>query len=147
MKYFDKIQKDMYIAMKEKDQNRVATLRTIISILKSKSIDKGSDLSVDEQIKELKTFAKQRKEAIEMFQRGGRADLVKNEENELKIVEDYLPQMMDEDSLRDLVKKVISEVGATKVSDMGKIMPLVMKSGKGLIDGKLAQLIVQELLS
>ena len=82
-----------------------------------------------------------------MFKQGSRDDLVILEKNELKIIEGYLPQMMDEQSIRKLVKNAIDDSGATGMSDMGKVMPLVMKAGQGLIDGKTAQLIVKELLN
>ena len=147
MSYFEKIQKDMYSAMKSRDQGKVATLRTVLSILKAKRIDSGVELSEEQEIKELRTFAKQRKEAIEMFKQGSRDDLVILEKNELKTIEGYLPQMMDEQSIRKLVKNAIDDSGATGMSDMGKVMPLVMKAGQGLIDGKTAQLIVKELLN
>ena len=65
---------------------------------------------------------------------------------ELEIINNYLPKMMDESDIKSIVKTVIDEVGATSMADMGKIMPEVMKLGKGLIDGKLAQKFVQELM-
>ena len=67
MSYFEQIKADMYSAMKSRDQGKVSTLRTVLSILKAKRIDSGAELSEEEEIKELRTFAKQRKEAIEMF--------------------------------------------------------------------------------
>ena len=147
MYYYNLIQNDMYSAMKSGDKEKTATLRTILSILKSKQIDKQNELSKEDELKELKTFAKQRKEAMAMYQNGGRDDLVKNEKNELGVVESYLPKMMDDESVKQMVRQIITETGASKFSDIGKVMPQVMKAGKGLIDGKTAQKIVRELLS
>jgi len=147
MYYYNLIQNDMYSAMKSGDKEKTATLRTILSILKSKQIDKQNELSKEDELKELKTFAKQRKEAMAMYQNGGRDDLVKNEKNELGVVESYLPKMMDNESVKQMVRQIITETGASKFSDIGKVMPQVMKAGKGLIDGKTAQKIVRELLS
>ncbi len=147
MYYYNRIQNDMYSAMKSGNKEKTATLRTILSILKSKQIDKQNELSKEDELKELRTFAKQRKEAMAMYQNGGRNDLVQNEKNELGVVESYLPKMMDGESVKQLVRQIIIETGASKFSDIGKVMPQVMKAGKGLIDGKTAQKIVRELLS
>jgi uncharacterized protein YqeY len=90
-------------------------------------------------------MVKQRKESVEMFEKGGREELASAEKAEIKILDSYLPQMMPEDEIRNIVKTVVEEVGATSMADMGKIMPEVMKRGKGLIDGKTAQQFVREL--
>ncbi len=147
MSYYEQIKADMYSAMKSGDKQKTATLRTVLSILKAKQIDKREDLTEGEELKELRTFAKQRSEAIKMFEKGGRNDLVQKEQSELNTIEQYLPKMLDEKSIRELVQKIIFETGASGVEDMGKIMPQIMKSGGGLIDGKTAQTIVRELLS
>jgi len=147
MSYFEQIQMDMYSAMKSNNKATVATLRTILSILKSKQIDKQDKLSEEEELKIIRTCAKQRKESISMFEKGGRDDLAQKEQNELSTIEKYLPKMMDEQSIRQLIKKIISDAGATGMSDIGKVMPQIMKSGGGLIDGKLAQSIARELLT
>lgn len=147
MSYFERIQTDMYTAMKSGEKEKTSTLRTILSILKAKQIDKQEALSEEEELKELRTFAKQRNEAITLFEKGSRNDLVKKEKNELETIEHYLPKMMDEKSIRELVQKIISETGASSMADMGKVMPQIMKAGGGLIDGKTAQSIVSELLS
>lgn len=147
MYYYNRIQNDMYSAMKSGNKEKTSTLRTILSILKSKRIDKQNDLSKEDELKELRTFAKQRKEAMAMYQSGGRNDLVQNEQNELEVVDSYLPKMMNDESVKQLVHQIITETGASGFSDIGKVMPQVMKAGKGLIDGKTAQKIVRELLS
>ena len=82
-----------------------------------------------------------------MYKEGDRDDLVEAEMNELQFVELYLPSMMNKNEVRSLVENIISEVGASQMSDFGKVMPQVMKQGAGKIDGNLAQSIVKELLS
>jgi hypothetical protein len=143
----DEIQKDMYKAMKEKEKERINALRNIIGKLKYKYIDKGDKLTEQEEIKVIQALAKQRRESIELYEQGGRNDLVETETKELSIIEEYLPQAMSEEEVRRLVRKTVKETGAESMSDLGKVMPLVMKKGAGKVDGKIAQEILKELLS
>ena len=146
MSLFEIIQIDMYKAMKLGDKNKSATLRTALAKLKDKKIDKQDDLSENDEIKVLQMLVKQRKESIELYQKGDRPDLAQLEINEMEILNNYLPKMLDKNEIKNIVKTVIDEVGATSMADMGKIMPEVMKRGKGLIDGKSAQKFVNEII-
>ena len=146
MSLYKQIQNDMYNAMKSGNKESVNTLRTTLAKLKDKVIEKRQDLSKEEEVKILQTLVKQRKESIELYEKGGRNELAEAEQKELEIINNYLPKMMDESDIKSIVKTVIDEVGATSMADMGKIMPEVMKRGKGLIDGKSAQKFVQELI-
>lgn len=146
MSLYKQIQNDMYNAMKSGDKEDANTLRTTLAKLKDKVIEKRQDLSKEEEVKILQTLVKQRKESIELYEKGGRNELAEAEQKELEIINNYLPKMMDESDIKSIVKTVIDEVGATSMADMGKIMPEVMKRGKGLIDGKSAQKFVQELI-
>ena len=141
------IEKDMMEALKNKDRAKAGALRLLISKCKNKAIEIGHELSDSEVIKVLQSAAKQHKESIRMYKDGNRDDLVEAEMYELRIVESYLPSMMKEEEVRTLVKKVIAQVGASQMSDFGKVMPLVMQQGSGKVDGNLAQSIVKELLS
>ena len=147
MPLVDEIQKDMYKAMKEKEKERINALRNIIGKLKYRYIDKGDKLTEQEEIKVIQSLAKQRRESIEMYKKGGRNDLVETETKELSIIEEYLPQAMSEEEVRRLVRETVKETGAESMSDLGKVMPLVMKKGAGKVDGKTAQNILRELLS
>ena len=147
MPLVDKIQKDMYKAMKEKEKERINALRNIIGKLKYRYIDKGDKLTEQEEIKVIQSLAKQRGESIGMYKQGGRDDLVETETKELSIIEEYLPQAMSEEEVRRLVRETVKETGAESMSDLGKVMPLVMKKGAGKVDGKIAQDILRELLS
>ncbi|MDP6032606.1 MAG: GatB/YqeY domain-containing protein [Candidatus Marinimicrobia bacterium] len=146
MSVFEQIQSDMYVAMKAGEKEKASALRTTLAKLKDKRIEKREDLSEPEEIKVLQTLVKQRKESVEMFEKGGREELASAEKVEIEIINKYLPQMMPDDKIRAIVKEVVEEVGATTMADMGKIMPEVMKQGKGLIDGKTAQQFVREIL-
>jgi uncharacterized protein YqeY len=146
MKLFEIIQSDMYQAMKNKDSVTATTLRGVVAKLKDRKIEKRDDLSEAEELKVLQTLAKQRKESIKSFQEGGRDDLVRQEQKELKLIEKYLPQMLSDDEIRSIVNESINESGAQSISDIGKVMPLIMQKGAGRIDGKKAQLFLRELL-
>ena len=146
MSLFKKIQDDMYTAMKAGEKDTTKTLRSTLAKLKDKQIEKKDELSEQEIIKIIQTLVKQRKESIELFTKGGRDELADIERNEINLLTNYLPQMISEEDIKNIVEDVINEVSATSLSDMGKIMPEVMKRGKGLIDGKIAQKFVQELL-
>ena len=147
MPLVDEIQKDMYKAMKEKEKERINALRNIIGKLKYRYIDKGDKLNEHEEIKVIQSLAKQQRESIEMYKQGGRNDLVETERKELSIIEEYLPQAMSEEEVRQLVRETVKETGAESMSDLGKVMPMVMKKGAGKVDGKIAQEILRELLS
>lgn len=146
MSLFETIKKDMYTAMKARDKIVATTLRGVLAKLKDRQIDKREDLINAEEIKILQTLAKQRKESIELYKKGNREDLVIAEQKELEVIERYLPQMMSDDDVKKLVKAAIEETGASSMSDIGKVMPMIMKKGAGKIDGKLAQLLLRELL-
>ena len=146
MSLFDTIQSDMYAAMKSGDKHKTGTLRVALSTLKDKKIEKREELTEVEAIKIIQNLVKQRKEAADIYKENGRNDLMENENAELEILNAYLPQMMSEDDLRILVKKVVEDTGALNLSDIGKVMSEVMKQSAGKADGKIAQSIVREFL-
>ena len=146
MSLFDTLQNDMYAVMKNGDKHKTGTLRVALSTLKDKKIEKREDLTDVEAIKIIQNLVKQRKEAADIYKENGRNDLMENENAELEILNAYLPQMMSEDDLRILVQKVVDDTGASSLSDIGKVMPEVMKQSAGKADGKMAQSIVRELL-
>ena len=146
MKLFEKIQLDMYQAMKAKDTAKSKILRVVLAKLKDKKIAKRDDLSEAEGLAVLQSLAKQHKESIAMFHNGGRYDLVEQETEELQIIEQYLPKMMTDEEIKIIVTNSIEETGAQSLSDIGKVMSIIMKKGAGKIDGKKAQLFLRELL-
>jgi len=146
MSLFEQIQSDMYAAMKAGEKEKSGTLRTTLAKLKDKQIEKREDLSETEEIKLLQSLVKQRKESIDLYSKGNRPELAEAEKAEINILNSYLPQMMAESEIKNIVRAVMDETGAESMADMGKIMPEVMKRGKGLIDGKTAQKYVREIL-
>jgi len=144
---FTQVQGDMYAAMKTGEKEKAATLRNVFSALKDKKIDKRDDLTDEECLAVLRSQVKQRKDSIEQYTQGGRTDLAAQENAELEIIQSYLPQMMSEEEVRQLVTKIIAETGAGSLADMGKVMAKVMAAGQGRLDGKLASQLVREALS
>lgn len=144
---FDQIQNDMKTALKSGEKVKVNILRLLISKLKNKAIEVGSSLDDKQILQVIQKTAKQHKESIRMYKDGNREDLVKQEQAELDIVEEYLPSMMDENEVTTIVISIIKETGATTMADFGKVMPQVMKKGAGKIDGSIAQSILRSKLS
>ena len=143
----EQLKNDMKEAMKAKDKVKLSTIRMIMSLIKNAEIDKRGELTDEEIIGLLQKYAKQRKESIEMYEKGGRQDLVEKEKAELAIVESYLPEQLDENEIKNIVKSTIEEVGASSVKDMGKVMKAVMPKLRGRADGSVVNRIVKELLS
>ncbi|MBL7014008.1 MAG: GatB/YqeY domain-containing protein [Candidatus Marinimicrobia bacterium] len=146
MSLFEKIQSDMYTAMKAGEKQKAITLRSVIAKLKDKKIAKRDTLSEAEEIKTIQTLVKQRRESENIYMQAGREELAKVEKYEAELMEIYLPTMMSEDDIRSIVEDIVAETGASSMSDMGKVMPEVLKRGAGQIDGKVANIILRELL-
>ncbi len=147
----DKILEDLKSAMKQKDADRLRVLRSLKAKILEKEISerKGGESKIsDEQVIEvLMKAAKQRKESIDQFTQGGRDDLVEKEKEELAIIEEFLPKMMSEDEIRASVKEQITQLGASGMSDMGKVMGVMMGKLKGKADGSIVSRVVKEELS
>ena len=143
----NQLQEELKVAMKGGDKAAMTGLRNIIGKLKAAQIDKGESLNEEESMKILKSAAKQFKESVEQYNKGGREDLVQKELFELSLIEKYLPEQLSEDKIRDVVNKVIQFAGAESMQDMGKVMGMLMKELAGTADGKLVQQIVLEELS
>lgn len=142
---------DLKTAMKNKDKDRLRVLRSLKSKLMEREISerKGgeAELTDDQAVEVLMKAAKQRKESIEQFEEGGRSELAENEQQELEIIESYLPEMLSEEEVRDIVKAKIDELGAKSMADMGKVMGALMQQLKGKAEGSLVSGIVKEELS
>ena len=147
MSIFNNIKTDMYNAMKAREKVKSTALRTALSKIKDKQIEKRDPLNDDEIIKVLRGLVKQRNESIRLYIDAGRFDLADNEKLEKKYLETYLPNMLDNEEIKIIVETAIKDLNADSVNDIGKIMPEVMKRGKGLIDGNIARQIVVSLLS
>ena len=143
------IQKDIMEAMKAKDTVRLNAVRSIKSaILLAKTAEGGSkDLQDADIIKLIQKLAKQRKEAAEQYTAAGRQELADNELAEAAVLNTYLPKMLSEQELEEKLKEIIAQVGASKPSDMGKVMGTATKQLAGLAEGKNISAIVRRLLS
>jgi uncharacterized protein YqeY len=145
----EKIAADLQKAMKSGDRTRLETLRTVRAALLEKEKERGAEktLSPEVELGVLTAAAKKRRESIEMFQKGGREELVEQEKNELAIIQEYLPKQLSEEELGETIRAVIAETGATSDLDFGKVMPAVMKLVKGKADGRRVQELVKKLLA
>ncbi len=130
-----RIMDDLKAAMRAKDTARTTVLRGLKSDFKYREIDKGEPLEESDYQQVLRTAQKKRRDAIEMYQRGDRADLVAKEEGELAVISEYLPQEMPDDQLAALVQGVIDEVGASTPNELGKVMGVAMKKVAGRAEG------------
>tara|TARA_B100001248_G_scaffold198009_1_gene152464 strand:- start:204 stop:620 length:417 start_codon:yes stop_codon:yes gene_type:complete len=137
----------MYDAMKAGEKVKSNALRIALSKIKDKQIEKKAPLNDNEIIKVLRVIVKQRNESIKLYKDAGRFDLSKNEKLEKKYLETYLPKMLSKEEVTIIVETVIKDFNADSINDIGKIMPEVMKRGKGLADGNFARQIVVSLLS
>ena len=142
-----KIKTDLKNAMKGGEKERLNPLRNLVSKIKMKEIEKGETLSDEECLKVCIGAAKQIKESIIQFDKGGRTDLSENEKKELKVIEEYLPDQLSKEKIIEIIKTVIREKNAVSMSDMGKVMGPTMSKIAGQADGKLVQKLVQEELS
>ena len=136
----------MYVAMKSGDKIKTNILRTLLSTLKEKQIEKKEDINEDEYFNIIKRLVKQLKESADAYQKAGRSELYEKEVSELDILKEYLPEIFSEEQTLDLVKKVIAQISASSLSDMGKVMSLIMQKSNGKVDGRMANRLVKELL-
>lgn len=142
------IMAQMKDAMKSKDEAGLRGLRAIkAAILIAKTSGAGGELSADDEMKLLQKLVKQRKDSLEIFQQQNRTDLAKKEEEEIAIIEKFLPKQLGADELKTIVASIITEVGAVSAADMGKVMGVASKQLAGKADGKTISAVVKELLS
>lgn len=126
---------DIKIAMKAKDKETLSVLRMIKTAVQSAEIDKRAELSAEEELTILAREAKQRRESLAEFIKAERQELIQKTEQELEIVERYLPKQLTVEEVKAEIAKVASEIGATTQKDFGKLMGAVMKTLKGKADG------------
>lgn len=141
------IRSEMLDATRARDNVRRDTLRLLVAAVENGRIDAGHELSDDEALRVLQKEAKQRRESIVEYRKGNREDLVQQEQQELEIIETYLPAQLSEDEVRLLVEETIAEAGASGPDDLKLVMGPLMKKLEGRADGRVANAIVRELLS
>jgi len=140
---------ELKTAMLAKDEKTVRSLRAIkAAILLAKTAEGGSgELKDEDEIKLLQKMVKQRKDSLEIFQQQNRIDLARKEQEEIEVIERFLPTQMSSEELQLEIKKVIAETGATSSADMGKVMGVATKKLAGKADGKTISTMVKELLA
>ncbi len=143
----ERIDDDFKIAMKSREKGRIVAIRLIRAALQNRRIEKREDLTDEEVIAVLGTQAKQRRDSIDQFTKGGRSDLADIEAAELTVISSYLPEQLGEAEVRKIVAETIAATGAAGPKEMGKVMGALMAKVKGRADGKLVNQLVRELLA
>ncbi len=135
MSLLERLTDDMKTAMKAGDKDTLGVVRRAIAAMQNARIEKREDLDEQEEIKVIRSIAKQHKESIEQFRAAGREDLATKEEAELEILSTYLPAEMDQAQLEALVDAAIAESGASSMKDMGGVIKIVMAKAQGQAEG------------
>jgi uncharacterized protein YqeY len=144
-----KIMGELKTAMLAKDEAGLRSLRAIkAAILLVKTAEGGGgELKEEDEIKLLQKLVKQRKDSLEIFQQQNRTDLAKKEEEEIAVIEKFLPKQLSAEDLKDALTKIIAETGASSPADLGKVMGIASKQFAGKADGKTISALVKELLT
>lgn len=146
MQFRQRVQEKLREAMKKQDEAAVRTLRLLNAALLE--LEKsGKHVSEDAEIDVLVTQIKRRREAIEHYRKAHRLDLAQKEEEELAILQQFLPEPLSEEQIREEVTKIIAEINAQDMKDFGKVMQRAMQKMRGRAEGKIVQQIVREVLS
>lgn len=137
----------MKLAMKAKEKNVLQVIRMIKASLQNDQIKLGRELNAEEELTVLSREMKQRRDSLVEFQKANREDLVQKVEEEIAIVEKYLPAQLTDEEIRQIVKQAIQKVGATSSAAFGQVMGVVMPQVKGKADGNLVNETVKEELN
>jgi uncharacterized protein YqeY len=154
MSFIQRINQDITAAMKNKEAEKLSTLRMVKTALMNFEIEKkgkanNPEATIDdtEAIKVLQTLVKQRRDSVEQYQQGGRPELAEKEASEIKFIEAYLPAAMDETTIAKIVEEAIAETGASSMKDLGNVMKAVMAKAAGqTVDGKVVSQLVRSKL-
>jgi uncharacterized protein YqeY len=146
----DKINQDYKEAVKSKNESKRNTINLLLSAIKYRQIElrtSEKELTDEEIINVISKEIKKRKEAIELYEKGNRQDLVEKERKELEILESYMPKQLSEEELVSTIDEVIKSVGASSTSDVGKVMKELMPKVRGKADGSLVKSLVEKRLT
>jgi uncharacterized protein len=148
MSLLDRLNDDMKQAMKNKEKEKLTTIRMVKSALQNEGIKlQQQSLSEQDELTVLTRELKQRKDSLLEFEKAGREDLVDKIKGEIAVLEVYLPQQLSEEELTAIIKQVIADTGAASKADMGKVMGAVIPKVKGKADGSLVNKLVSQLLA
>ena len=144
----ENVNEQLKAAMKAKDTVALESLRAIKTAIMMTQTQAGAkELTSDDEIKLVQKLVKQRKDSAEIFHQQGRLDLAAPEEAQIKIIEQFLPEQLDESAITEKVTAIIAKIGATGMQDMGKVMGMASKEMAGKADGKTISAIVRQKLS
>lgn len=143
----EKLQADLWDAMRQKDEVRKSTIRLALAAITNAEVAQRKDLDDPEVLALLAKEAKHRQESIQQFRQGGRDDLVAQEEAELGVLETYLPRQLSREEIVTRAQATIEALGATGMDQMGLVMKSLMQELRGQADGNLVNQVVRELLS
>jgi uncharacterized protein YqeY len=141
-----KVEADLKTALKSKDELATSCLRLVRAAIKNQEKDLRRPLTEEEEARALSSLAKQRRESIEQFAKGGRQDLVDRETAELAIIQGYLPAQLDEAGIARVLEEVFAQVAPQGMKDMGRVMKEAMAKLSGQADGKLVNQMVRQRL-
>jgi uncharacterized protein YqeY len=147
MSLIGEIEADLKDAIKGREQLRADTLRMTLASLRAAEKELGRPLKEDEELQVLQRERKQRAEAAEAFRSAGREEQAATEEEELEIIEEFMPEPLGEDELEQIVDDAIAETGATSLRDLGRVMADVMPQVAGRADGSAVSQLVREKLA
>lgn len=143
----DKLMEDLKQALREGDERRKSAIRLAMAAIRNAEIEKRRELDDGELLQIIAKEVKQRRDSIAEFTKAGRQDLIDQEKAELEVLLAYLPRQMTREEIEEAARRVIQEVGATGLSQMGKVMGRLMPQVKGRADGRLVSEVVRALLS
>jgi len=143
----EKITEDMKAAMRAKDSERLATIRLVTAAIKQREVDERIELNDEQVLSVLEKMVKQRKESAGIFHQQGRADLAQTEEEEIAVLEKFLPAQLDAAALDAVIQEIIAETGASSAKDMGKVIGLANQRLAGQAEGKVIAETVKRLLN
>jgi uncharacterized protein YqeY len=141
------IMSKMKDAMKAKDESTLRGLRAIKAALLLLKTSGNESITSDDELKMLQKLVKQRQDSLEIFRQQNRSDLAIKEEEEIRVIEQFLPQQLTAEELREILASIVKEVGATTIQDLGKVMAIATKKLAGQADGKAISACVKDLLS
>lgn len=142
----DTLQKDLTTALKAHDALRVSTLRLLLAQIKNEEIARRGPLAREDVLALVRRGIKTRRESVEQFDRGGRADLVEKERAEIAVLEAYLPRQLSQEEIAAAAAEVVRELGAQGKKDMGRVMKALLERYAGQVDGREASAAVTALL-
>lgn len=140
------LQKDLTTALKAREALRVSTLRLLLAQIKNEEIARGGPLAREDVLALVRRGIKTRRESVEQFERGGRADLAAKERAEIAVLEAYLPRQLSREEIAAAAAELVRELGAAGKKDMGRVMKAILERYAGQIDGREASAAVSALL-